>query len=631
MIIITNKNYNMQDNLIEIIEQYLKIESNYAVIINGNYGIGKTHFIKNELFPKIIKIPLPQNKNKRYTPIHISLFGIKTIEDLQIQIFLGIYPILEKKGIKLATGVVKSLIRGIAQLNGLGDTKDYFSENGISPKDWINFDQIVLFLDDLDRKSESLDITETLGFINTLVENHGVKILIIANEEVLRNDKNYTSELREKVIGISIEFIPKNEHVFELIIKERYESANKPYYDYLSENKSTIIDVLQKNNNNLRNLIYFLEHFRIIFSKLNEQFETDADFNISKTKKLDTVIYFSLTIAFEFKQGNINSLNFDKIKESNNVILLNQLSNLLKKDDKPTEKSYAVHFLEKYYGKIEFVFFQSIFTFLTGQSAFDKDELIEELKKIFIVEDGDIPESQKLLTKLGYFDCLKLSDREYKKSTYDMLEYVDKGKYSLEQYPTVFHFAIRFDNILQFNIQKLKKRFKKGIENGEYRYQYDRHFRFQISISDDTEFKEDINEIMDYCITKNKKLEQKIEENNFDSLLKLLSSDIGKFMELQYEPDNKYRSNPFWTEIPINKAYQIINKLSNYDLIDLSFYFKERYRKYIISALYPEKEFLVNIRELINKPKKRKVKNLRNAALDFLINKIDDCTKNFEN
>lgn len=622
----------MRDNLSEIIEQYLKIETNYAVIVNGNYGIGKTFFFKNELFPMIREISLPQNNEKKFTPIHISLFGIKTVEDIQTQIFVGIYPILKKRGIKLAAGIAKSLIRGIAQVNGLGDINEYLNDIDLTPKDWINYDELVLCLDDIDRKSESLKITETLGFINTLVENHGAKILIIANEEVLRNDKKYTSKLREKVIGISIEFVPKNEHVFEQIIKERYALRNKQYFDYLRENKQTILDILERNKGNLRNLIYFLEHFRIIFSKLIEQFETDTDFNISKAKKLESVLYFSLTVAFEFKAGNLNSSNFDKIQKADTLVFLdlNQVSGITNNKDKPIEKSYASQFLEKYYGKIEFVFFNSIFAFLTGQSAFDKDELTEELKKIFIVEDGNIPESQKVLTKLGYFDCLKLTDREYRECTFEMLEYVDNGLFSLDQYPTAFHFATRFDNVLQLNIQKLKKRFKKGIENGVYKYQYDRHFRFRMSISDETEFREHVIEIMNYCITKNKKLEEKIEANNFSNLIILLSSDIGKFIELLYDPNNQYHSKPFWTEIPINKAHHLINKLNNYDIIELSFFFKERYKRYIISTLKPEKEFLINIKEMINKPKKRKVKNLRNAALDFLVSKIEECIKNFD-
>ena len=165
----SNDKKTMQENLTEIIKQYLKIETNYAVIINGNYGIGKTYFFKDSLFPEISNISLPNNEDKKYTPIHISLFGIKSIEDLQTQIFFGIYPILKKRSLKLAAGIGKSLIRGIANLNGLGDINDYFADLDLNAKDWINYDELVLCLDDIDRKSDSLNIKDTLGFINTLV------------------------------------------------------------------------------------------------------------------------------------------------------------------------------------------------------------------------------------------------------------------------------------------------------------------------------------------------------------------------------------------------------------------------------------------------------------------------------
>ena len=41
----------MNDQLTERIEEYLQLETNYAIILNGDYGIGKTYYIKNELFP----------------------------------------------------------------------------------------------------------------------------------------------------------------------------------------------------------------------------------------------------------------------------------------------------------------------------------------------------------------------------------------------------------------------------------------------------------------------------------------------------------------------------------------------------------------------------------------------------
>lgn len=622
----------MRNRLTEIIKQYLNIETNYAVIINGKYGIGKTYYFKNDLFPQIKEISLPKNNEKKYTPIHISLFGIKTIEDLQTQIFAGIYPILKKRSLKLAAGIGKSLIRGIAQINGLGNIDDFLNDIDLKPNEWINYDELVLCLDDLDRKSETLSIIETLGFINTLVENYGAKILIIANEKVLFEDEDYKSKLREKVIGVSIEFFPHTSHVYDLIIKERYESGNNLYYNFLVEHKGTIIGIVEKNENNLRNLIYFLEHFKIIYSSLVSQFQSDKDFVISKEEKLSTVLYFTLAVAMEYKTGHINSTNLYDLKNANilNYFNFDKPAKNLADNNEPVTESIASEFLEKYYGNnIEFIYFDSVFDYLTGRAPFVIEDLKRQLQKIYIVEEGNIPENQKILTKLGYFECLKLTSQEYKETTYKMLEFVDNGQFQLDQFPTVFHFATRFNNLLRFNINNLKKRFKKGILKGEYKYQYESHFRIRMSISEDTEFKDDVSEIVNFCVDINKKLEEKTQNNTLESLTQLLFTDVDKFIQSQYETNRQFMTNAFWDEIPITKVYQAINKMTNNEIIELAFYFKERYRRYIPSHLNPEKEFLKKLKEIINKPQRRNIKNLRNASLDILVKYIDDSILNF--
>ena len=185
----------MTDNLINIFSQYLKIETNYAVIINGDYGTGKTHFFKNDLSNEIRNISTTKDEKKKFTPIHISLFGLKSIEEIQTEIFVELYPILKNKKTKLAASIGKTIVRGI-----IGNLDDYIADLGSAKGNFINYDQLVLCFDDLDRKSDDLNIKDVLGFINSIVENQGAKVLIIANETQLLKDKNYTTELKEKVI-----------------------------------------------------------------------------------------------------------------------------------------------------------------------------------------------------------------------------------------------------------------------------------------------------------------------------------------------------------------------------------------------------------------------------------------------
>lgn len=63
-----------REKIIKSVKVYIDENmSDYAVMINGAWGSGKTYFVKNELIPE-----LEQDK----PVIYISLFGIKTIDDL---------------------------------------------------------------------------------------------------------------------------------------------------------------------------------------------------------------------------------------------------------------------------------------------------------------------------------------------------------------------------------------------------------------------------------------------------------------------------------------------------------------------------------------------------------------------
>lgn len=620
----------MRENLIDVIRQYLQIETNYAVIINGNYGIGKTFFFKNYLAPKIKNISTPKDDQKKYIPIHISLFGINTLEEIQTQIFCNIYPILKKKGLKLAAGFGKSIIRGIALLNKLGDIDNYIADIDLSAKDWINYDELVICFDDIDRKSDSLSIKDVLGFINTLVENHGAKIILIANEDTLRKDADY-AKLKEKIIGISIEFNADINESFESIIKERYSSSSKVYSQFLVKNKDLLIETTIKNLSNLRNLIFFLEHFSVIYYPLKDLFETNIEFRKSEEEKIIKVLEFSIAIAFEFKIGNLNSTNFQEFQQ--NTLLLPNLGAFYRDNlpDKKIEikKTYIEEFKDKYFAKRNYYFFDSIFNYIIGHEAFNIGQLKSEIDSIFN-KDGQISEEQKTLNQLGYFNCLELTNSDYRILTKRMLEFVDNGVLKLDQYPTAFHYATRFDNVLRLNVQNLKSRFKRGINKGIKNFKNDEMLYFRLAVDEKAEFKDDLKEIMSFCLQINNRIKKEKEAENLKDLIKKLETNIKNFVAVAQDSNSQFRFSPFFIDIPSNKMYRIINSLKNNDLIEFSFYIQNRYRPIVYEKLHPEKEYLINLRDKINLPKKRQIKNLRNASLDFLIRHIEESIGNFD-
>ena len=630
-------NSNHKDQ-IEIVLQYLKIETNYAVIINGDYGIGKTYFYKNKLIPEIETISILSNDKKYYKPVHISLFGLKTLEEIQSTIFVELFPWLKNKNTKLAASIGKTLLRGIAQLKNLGNIDDYIGDLKQDKNDWLKFDELVICFDDIDRRSDSLDLRDVFGFINSLVENQGVKIIIIANHEELIKDENYTINLREKIIGISLQYNPNSEIIFDNIINERYSSPFKVYTEFLKNNKKEILKVIKINKNNFRNLIFFLEHFRTIFNSLEEIFLYDKNFAVIKEEKQKAVLYFTITTAIEYKLGLLNSTNYEELKQLNIIpianinfdIIQNALNENVSNITDTKKQNYLINFTDKYSQFEKIKYFDSIINYLLGIKTFNVTDLKIEIENLFVVENEAIPEYELILKKLEYTDCLKLSYKEYRNITTKVLKFVDKGVYQLNKYTLLMLYSTRFNNLLNYDIDELKKRFNKGILKGYKNYKYNRDIDIQTSIYKESDFYNDLYEIRRFCLDINDKLLLNEKENDIENLFQKFSFDIISFFDIVNDYNSIYLTNPFWNDFNVRKVYNRIIKLEGDQIWHLGYYFQNRYRKDIQPYLFKEKEFLIELNAMLQKKsKKRQVRNIHNACLDFLSKCLTDGISNF--
>ena len=95
--------------IIDIVKDYLTRETNNALLITGQWGVGKTYFFNNTLSEKIKEINIKGKTNSNYTPIRVSLFGDANIDDIGRKIFTELFPRLEK-GIKIGKGIAKLLL-----------------------------------------------------------------------------------------------------------------------------------------------------------------------------------------------------------------------------------------------------------------------------------------------------------------------------------------------------------------------------------------------------------------------------------------------------------------------------------------------------------------------------------------
>ena len=157
-----------------------------TVLINGPWGIGKTYYLKEYLHNKKI--------------VYISLFGLNSYESFILSVYKG----LDKYGafIKKAINNNKNRDIGIYFLTIPIPNIDINIEKSIRKK--IKDDNVIIVIDDLERKKSDIKMEDILGFIESLRDLENIKIIMVANEDkISEKDRKKFNDFKEKVIDVT--------------------------------------------------------------------------------------------------------------------------------------------------------------------------------------------------------------------------------------------------------------------------------------------------------------------------------------------------------------------------------------------------------------------------------------------
>lgn len=321
----------MKNSIIEPIRTYLEEEqTDYCVMITGKWGSGKSFYIKN-----CLQRDLLDGAHKKL--IYIPLFGIKTIEDLYLSISIGIYEGFSKKAlekvekrsdvVKVTADVVKETcekyIKGInfkgavlKCINLLPQAEAVKSIASSIMENTNSFNDYCLVFDDFERsKINKIDL---LGVFDVLAEQNNAKIIIVSNEErhnvynEARKDEDLKlyNEIKEKVIGLQIQFSYGLEGAYNDIVKTvagQEEAALFMCY------RDDILELFKcTESSNIRTFIFAVKRFREIHKvtkNLYEQIKTNVSIDGFLFKLLRNTICSSIA----FKEKNIKNCYSDGI------------------------------------------------------------------------------------------------------------------------------------------------------------------------------------------------------------------------------------------------------------------------------------------------------------------------------
>ena len=616
------------EDLVESILDYIRSDyTDYAIMINGEWGSGKTYFWNHKVRNKIESM---QINGKQYTTIYMSLYGISNLEDISKKIFIETTQLMDKNLRKYMnthgqTSIPEYAKTGLDMANFFGVT-----QNGdkIDYAKFFSTDDKILCFDDLERAN--VDVIDILGYINNFVEHDHIKTIIICNEKELSTkiknsnvemktfiatylldkegaltktdrpmveqikdkieyvfDKaNEYERIKEKLIGETFEYAPEFNYIINGLLM-RYENDTE-LIRFLRENTSLIISTFNKSGTrNLRILKHALNDFKKIFEMVSKNYPNTSN------RVLQTMLIFTIAVSFEIKAGKITKdkfVNIDSNEEYKSILVSSRVLS-------DNRQFYIKEFDSNYYYnfKAEYRFFKFIEKYVRTR-IFDMKTFKMDMEVIINTVDLDkLPAYKRLLTE----EYWKIPDDQFAPAMEAILNNVKNGELELIDIVKLYAYFNYFakKGLIMYDIKTIKGVFLNGMNISSLKSKYCGNVEEELAkITVDGEMNEDMEEILKQFNELNLNLREKMLREKAEEIFKY----IPMRMEVFYEKFDKECMN-----VPIFKyydAYQIFQRIScasNEDIVTIKEKLVKRAEKYT-KEIEPEMKNIKQLKQIMD-------------------------------
>ena len=616
------------EDLVESILDYIRADyTDYAVMINGEWGSGKTYFWNHKIRNKIESMQL---NGKRYKTIYMSLYGISNLEEISKKIFIETTQLMDKNLKKYMdskgqvnipeyakTGLDMANLFGVTQN---GDKLDY--------SDFFATDDKVLCFDDLERAN--VDVIDILGYINNFVEHDHIKTIIICNEKELstklkssnlemktfiatylldkegdlvkKTDKpmveriqdtieyvfdkaNDYERIKEKLIGETFEYAPEFNYIINGILM-RYEKYPE-LIRFLRENTNLIISTFNKSGTrNLRILKHALNDFKKIFDMVTKSYPNPNH------RVMQTMLIFTIAISFEIKAGKVTKDKFININ-SNEEYKAILVSSRVFMDNR---QFYIKEFDNNYYYnfKAEYRFFKFIEIYIRTR-IFDMRVFKDNMEVIINTIDTDkLPAYKRLLTE----EYWKIADDQFNGIIEEIIEDVKNGKIKPIEIVKIFAYFSYFikRNLIDYDIKSIKTTFLNGINISSLTAEYCDNVEEELDQISVEEVGTDMEEVVKYFNDVNEKLKDKMYAEKAEEIFK----NIPMKMEVFYDKFAKECMNvPIFKYYDVFQMFQRISCASNEDIVTIKEMLADRAKKYT-KEIEPEIKNIKKLKQIVD-------------------------------
>ena len=531
-----------ENEIIDIVKEYVENKNTgYAIMIDGEWGSGKTYFVREKLEKKLKKLWEETKREIKF--IYVSSYGVKSTNELDSKIYekiiLEFLPEKFKSKYQDIERGLGSLYEIIKEFKKLPNIPKNSIRNLIEILQKRNSKNYILIFDDIERCE--MPITELLGYINEFVEHKSMKTIIIANEKEILKKKMYSnnelkylvaenkmldipieknriddifyknnklgkdedkkinieeldkmvekifgedllySQIKEKLIGITIFYVPDLKSVLETIIDE--EISNQKVKECIKTYDNKLINIMQnKNHINIRTLKIALKIIEKIFNVMFEMDLSMYEERIVNNCRTDILTY-TMFECIEYKEGNSKESNKTEIftisEENNYMDVKNGFSFI----DDIIKKSYI------------------------------NCKKVKEVITLYMkTKTEDVNDFEDPINVLGYY--WQMDDKDIERNYLLLKEKLRKNLYKISSYPKIIFIIMKLNDIgfPEHYIEDIKKIMYDNLKNVDNIETFNALEELNFSFNNQDEIKkyeEIINPIKDYIeeLTKNERKE----------------------------------------------------------------------------------------------------------------------------
>lgn len=346
------------NHISEFLDYYLEKETSpdYAVLITGCWGSGKTYFIRKYLKGKgtekdSVKVFDWLTGCEKYTVVYASLFGAKNRKEMDQRVLEKLHPILNSAVFKALpnavslVGKISSEITGNSTMAIADKTVSVLARSYLKKKENLNKKTVVVF-DDVERAD--MPLPELLGYLNEYVEHLHIPCILLADKEKweeaqkCQEDKSTLHRLsstKEKVIGKEFQIRTTFDEVWNCWFDKENQLLNDKSNNLLKDYQDVIAQIFEMAGvSNFRPLKHSLLDFQRFIEKIQDEYLKNSEFN-----KLLVADFFAHQYAYYlgmFTASEIGSSNEAAREMARIRARTYQQSNKLKEEE--LEKKYPI-------------------------------------------------------------------------------------------------------------------------------------------------------------------------------------------------------------------------------------------------------------------------------------------------